>query len=90
VVDGFENFDVAGSGVWRDGVGLTINGVTFNRPGYRVQGAGTVADGGESGIVFRVVGTDLGYFWNHFELPPIEGALQMTGRLLSFHRMFKG
>jgi hypothetical protein len=81
VVDGFENFDVAGSGVWRDGVGLTINGVTFNRPGYRVQGAGTVADGGETDIVFRVDGTDLGYFWNHFELPPIEGALQMTGRI---------
>ncbi len=82
VVDGFENFGVAGSGIWRDGVGLTIDNVAFERPGYRVEGSGSVTDAGSiADIVFRVEATDLGYFWNHFELPPVEGAVNATGRI---------
>ena len=82
VVDGFENFGVAGSGIWRDDVGLTIDNLAFERPGYRVEGSGSVADEGSiADIVFRVEGTDLAYFWNHFELPPIEGTLDVTGRI---------
>ncbi|HEX5132829.1 MAG TPA: translocation/assembly module TamB domain-containing protein [Candidatus Krumholzibacteria bacterium] len=81
VVDGFENFSVVGSGLWRDGTGLTINRLAFERPGYRVAGSGEVADGGDTDIVFHVDGTDLGYFWNHFKLPPIEGAVNLTGHI---------
>jgi hypothetical protein len=82
VVDGFENFHVAGSGIWRDGVGLTIDNVAFDRPGYRVEGSGSVTDEGSvADIVFRVEATDLAYFWNHFELPPVEGAINATGRI---------
>ena len=81
VVDGYETFDVQAQGVWVDGVGLTIDRFSTTRPGYRVEGSGTVADGGPAHIVFRAEGTDLGYFWEHFELPPIGGALAVTGRL---------
>lgn len=81
VVDGFENFGVAGSGVWRDGVGLSIDNLAFARPGYRVEGSGNVTPEGNTDIVFRVEATDLAYFWNHFELPPIEGAINATGRI---------
>jgi hypothetical protein len=82
VVDGFENFHLAGSGLWRDGTGLSIDNLAFERPGYRVEGSGSVTDEGSiADIVFRLEGTDLGYFWDHFELPRIEGALNATGRI---------
>jgi hypothetical protein len=84
VVDGYETFDVSAEGVWVDGTGLTLNRFTTVRPGYRVEGSGTVADGGPAQLVFKVDGTDLGYFWDHFKLPPIRGALAVTGRLEVF------
>jgi hypothetical protein len=81
VIDGYETFAVSAAGVWVDEVGLTIDRFSTTRPGYRVEGSGTVADGGPAHIVFKAEGTDLGYFWQHFELPPIGGALAVTGRL---------
>jgi hypothetical protein len=81
VVDGYETFDVRAAGVWVDGVGLTIDHFSTVRPDYRLEGSGTVADGGPAALVFKADGSDFGYFWNHFELPPIGGALSLTGRL---------
>ena len=81
VVDGFENFGIAGTGLWRDGVGLAIDNLAFERPGYRVEGSGNVTPEGVTDLVFRVEGTDLGYFWHHFDLPPIEGSVSATGRI---------
>ncbi len=81
VIDGYETFDVSAEGVWVDGVGLTLNRFSSTRPGYRVEGTGTVADGGPADIVFKVDGTDLTYFWEHFKLPPVRGALAVNGRL---------
>ena len=81
VVDGYETFDVSGEGVWVNGIGLTIDRFSTVRPGYRVEGSGTVADGGPANLVFKADGTDLGYFWNHFKLPVIRGAVALTGRL---------
>ncbi len=81
VVDGYETFDVSAAGVWVDGTGLTLDRFSTVRPGYRVEGSGTVADKGPAKLVFKADGTDLGYFWNHFKLPPIGGAMALTGRL---------
>ncbi len=81
VVDGYETFNVQGEGVWVDHVGLTVDRFSSTRPGYRVEGSGTVADGGPANLVFKAEGTDLTYFWQHFKLPPIRGALAVTGRL---------
>ncbi len=81
VVDGYETFDVVGEGVWVDGIGLTIDHFATSRPDYRLEGSGTVADGGPANIVFTAEGTDFGYFWNYFELPPIGGGLSLTGLL---------
>ncbi len=81
VVDGFESFNVVGAGVWVDGTGLSIRSLALGRPGYRVQGSGNVTPEGAADIVFRAEGTNLDYFWNHFELPPIQGALELNGRI---------
>ena len=81
VIDGYETFDVRAAGEWVDGVGLTIDRFSTTRPGYRVEGSGTVVDGGPANIVFKAEGTDLAYFWNHFELPPVGGSMAVTGHL---------
>ncbi len=81
VIDGYETFEVSAEGVWVDGIGLTIDRFSTVRPDYRLEGTGTVADGGPADIVFKADGTDFGYFWQHFELPHVGGALSLTGRL---------
>lgn len=81
VVDGYETFDVQGEGVWVDGVGLTIDRFSTVRPTYRVEGSGTVEDGGAAHLVFKADGSDFSYFWSHFKLPHIGGVLALNGRL---------
>ena len=81
VIDGYETFDVSAAGTWVDKSGLTIDRFSTVRPSYRVEGNGFVADGGPANIVFKADGTDFSYFWNHFDLPPVKGALSLTGRL---------
>jgi hypothetical protein len=80
-VDGYESDAVSGEGMWRDETGLDLRRLVLDRPGYRVQGNGAVAPDGAADLLFTVDGTDLGYFWHHFELPPIEGAMAVSGRL---------
>ncbi len=82
VVDGYESFAVQGDGVWEDATGLLIRRAALDRPGYHVTGSGTVSSPGDiADILFDVQGTDLGYFWKHFKLPPIGGAVAVTGKL---------
>ncbi len=81
VVDGYESFGVVGDGIWHDGTGLAVRHIALSRPGYRIDGNGDVTPEGVADMVFRVDGTDLGYFWDHFKLPHVEGALSLTGRL---------
>jgi len=82
VVDGYESFGVQGEGVWEDATGLTIRRALLDRPGYQVSGSGTVAAvGSVADILFDVEGSDLGYFWDHFELPPVGGAVSLSGKL---------
>ncbi|HXV13767.1 MAG TPA: translocation/assembly module TamB domain-containing protein [Candidatus Krumholzibacteria bacterium] len=81
VIDGYETFDVSAAGVWVDGVGLTLDRFSTVRPSYRIEGSGTVADQGPANVVFKAEGTDFSYFWNYFELPPVSGAMALTGHL---------
>lgn len=81
VVDGYESFGVRAEGVWEDATGLSIRRATLDRPGYRVNGSGTVAAAGKADILFNVEGTDLSYFWDHFKLPPVGGAMALSGKL---------
>jgi TamB, inner membrane protein subunit of TAM complex len=82
VVDGYESFGAKGDGVWQDGTGLVIRRLTLDRPGYRITGSGQVASPGDVALIlFDVQGPDIGYFFEHFKLPPVTGAVAVTGKL---------
>ncbi len=80
-VDGYASDAMSGDGEWKDESGLAVHRIVLDRPGYHVEGRGDVAPDGDADLLFTVTGTDLGYFWDHFELPPIEGGVALSGLL---------
>ena len=82
VVDGYESFAVQGDGVCGGRERPLIAGLRSIAPNTASPGRGTVSTPGDiADILFDVQGTDLGYFWKHFKLPPIGGAVAVTGKL---------
>jgi autotransporter translocation and assembly factor TamB len=81
VVDGFECFDVRAKGVFTEAAGITIQRASLRRPGFRVDGSGSVSPDDVVDVVFKVDATDLSYFWNHFKLPVVRGATSLNGRV---------
>lgn len=81
-VDGYEFMGGSFSGLWTDGVGMEVRSVVLERPGYRMEGFGQVADeGGVFDMVMQARGHDLTYFWDYFELPHTDGNITATARL---------
>jgi len=82
IVDRYQMTSGTINGIYHDGRGLTVRHVTLNRPGYTIEGSGSVHDpGGIFDMVLRGRGHDLTYFWNYFKLPHVDGAVDVTARL---------
>jgi hypothetical protein len=66
---------------WVDDVGLLIDQLRLERPGYTVDVSGRIDAAGRMDAVFDAKGTDLSYFWDYVSLPPISGKVAVGGKL---------
>lgn len=67
-------------GDWWDPVGLTIDELNLERPGYRAEGMGTISNEGALDIVVSARGDDFQYLWDYLQVPPVVGSYSVTGR----------
>jgi hypothetical protein len=68
-------------GEWHDRRGLDIESYWFERPGYVLEGSGTVDTEGYTHLLFSAAGNDLANFWDYASLPRIGGAVDVGGRI---------
>ncbi|NIM19075.1 MAG: hypothetical protein GTO51_01675 [Candidatus Latescibacteria bacterium] len=81
VVNGFESDRLVMNGRWLEEQGLEIDEVRLMRPGFIITGSGTVDTQSQADLLFGLKGDDITYLWEFLSLPPIEGRLDLNGRI---------
>lgn len=80
-IDQYRSLQTVVAGRWTDSEGLGLDEFRLYRPGYTVEGNGSVDRAGRTDILFTLEGNDLSYFWEYAALPPIHGYLSIAGRI---------
>ena len=77
----FEAEDIQFRARWHDDTGLDIRNVTFSRPGYVLNGFGTLDTSDNIDLILTLEGDSLDYLMNYLELPVVGGAVDLAGKV---------